>query len=69
MISYFHVLISLLKVSELCNRNFTKIQSESSRKPITPVYPYGHQTMNFADNSKIILSTKKYIKETRRFST
>ena len=50
IISYFHVLISLLKVSELSNRNFTKIQPESSRKPITPVYLYTTEnftTVNF----------------------
>jgi len=33
------------------------------------LYLYGHQTINFADNRKILLSTIKYIKETRRFST
>ena len=29
----------------------------------------GNQTVNFADNRKILLSTIKFIKETRRFST
>ena len=33
------------------------------------LYLYGHQTVNFADNRKILLSTIKFIKETRRFST
>ena len=33
------------------------------------LYLYGHQTINFADNRKILLSTIKYIKETRRFLT
>ena len=33
------------------------------------LYLYGHPTINFADNRKIILSTIKYITETRRFST
>ena len=33
------------------------------------LYLYGHQTINFADNRKILLSTIKYIKETRRFFT
>ena len=33
------------------------------------LYLYGHQTINFDDNKKIILATIKYIKETRRFST
>ena len=31
------------------------------------LYLYGHPTINFADNRKIILSTIKYITETRRF--
>ena len=30
------------------------------------LYLYGHQTVNFADNRKILLSTIKFIKETRR---
>ena len=33
------------------------------------LYLYGHQTINLAENRKILLSTIKYIKETRRFST
>ena len=33
------------------------------------LYLYGHETINFDDNRKTILSTIKYIKETRRFST
>ena len=33
------------------------------------LYLYGHQTVNFVDNRKILLSTLKFIKETRRFST
>ena len=33
------------------------------------LYLYGHPTINLADNRKIILSTIKYIKESRRFST
>ena len=33
------------------------------------LYLYGHQTINFDDNKKIILATIKYMKETRRFST
>ena len=33
------------------------------------LYLYGHQTINFADNRKILLSTIKYTKETRRVST
>jgi len=33
------------------------------------LYLYGHPTINIADNRKIILSTIKYIKETRRLST
>ena len=49
--------------------NFTKLWSDSFRKPITPVYIYGHRTINFAENRKILLSTIEYIKETRRFST
>ena len=33
------------------------------------LYLYGHPTINLAENRKIILSTIKYIKESRRFST
>ena len=33
------------------------------------LYLYGHPTINLADDRKILLSTIKYIKETRRFST
>ena len=33
------------------------------------LYLYGHRTIKLVDNRKIILSTIKYIKETRRFST
>ena len=32
------------------------------------MFLYGHQTANFADNRKILLSTIKFIKETLRFS-
>ena len=30
---------------------------------------YGHDSINYADNRKILISTLKYIKDTRRFST
>ena len=33
------------------------------------LYLFGNQIINFADNKNILLSTIKYIKETRRFST
>ena len=33
------------------------------------LYLYGHRDINLTDNKKILLSTIKYIKETRRFST
>ena len=33
------------------------------------LYLYGHPSINLADNRKIILSTIKYIKESRRYST
>ena len=33
------------------------------------LYLYGHRSVHFTDNRKIILSTIKFIKETRRFST
>ena len=33
------------------------------------LYLYGHPTINLTDNRKILLSTIKYIKETRRFAT
>ena len=33
------------------------------------LYLYGHKTLNVSDNRKILLSTIKYIKDSRRFST
>jgi hypothetical protein len=33
------------------------------------LYLYGHQSISFADNRTILLSTIKYIKDTRRLST
>ena len=33
------------------------------------LYLHGHRTINFADNRNILLSSIKYIKETRRFPT
>ena len=33
------------------------------------LYLYGHETLTFAENKLIILSTLKYIKETGRFAT
>ena len=33
------------------------------------LYLYGHQSISFTDNRNILLSTIKYIKDTRRFST
>ena len=33
------------------------------------LYLYGHRDINLIDNRKILLSTIKYIKETRRFTT
>ena len=33
------------------------------------LYLYGHDSINFTDNRKILISTLKYIKDTRRFST
>ena len=33
------------------------------------LYLYGHQSINFSDNRKILISTIKNIKDTRRFST
>ena len=35
----------------------------------THLYLYGHDSINFTDNKKILISTLKYIKDTRRFST
>ena len=33
------------------------------------LYLYGHDSISYADNSNIFISTLKYIKDTRRFST
>ena len=33
------------------------------------LYLYGHVSINYVGNRKIIISTVKYIKDTRRFST
>ena len=33
------------------------------------LYLYGHDSINYADNRKILISTLCYIKDTRRFST
>ena len=33
------------------------------------LYLYGHRSINYTDNRKILLSTIKYIKDTRRFLT
>ena len=33
------------------------------------LYLYGHREINLTDNRKLLVSTLKYIKETRRFST
>ena len=32
------------------------------------LYSYGHKTINLADNRQVILSTIKFIKETRRLT-
>ena len=52
---------SVIEVLQRYNLNHLGNQSH--------LYLYGHQTINFPDNRKIILSTIKYIKETKRFST
>ena len=52
---------SLIQILQKYNLNHLGNQSH--------LYLYGHQTINFVDNRKIILSTIKYIKETRRFLT
>ena len=33
------------------------------------LYLYGHHSLNFADNQKILYATLKYIKETARFAS
>ena len=38
-------------------------------KNLSSVYLYGHRLIKFADNRRILLSTIKYLKESRRFST
>ena len=43
------------------NLNHLEIQSQ--------LYMYGHDSISYADNSNILISTLKYIKDTRRFST
>ena len=36
---------------------------------LNQLYLYGHDSISHADNSNILISTLKYIKDTRRFST
>ena len=50
---------SVIEVLQRYNLNHLGNQSH--------LYLYGHQTINFPANRKIILSTIKYIKETKRF--
>ena len=52
---------SVIQILQNYNMNHSGNQSH--------LYLYGHQTINFADNRKILLSTIKYIKETWRFLT
>ena len=35
----------------------------------TKLLMYGHDSINFGDNRKILLATLKFIKDTHRFST
>ena len=47
----------------LLKNNLDHLENQSQ------LYLYGHDSISYADNSNIRISTLKYIKETRRFST
>ena len=47
----------------LLKNNLNNLENQSQ------LYLYGHDSINFTDNRKILISTLKYIKDTRRFST
>ena len=53
--------VSVIHILQKYNLNNLSNQSH--------LYLYGHGTINLEDNRNILLSTIKYIKETRRFST
>ena len=51
-------------VSEILQKhNLDHLENQSQ------LYLYGHDYINYADNRKIIISTLKYIKDSRRFCT
>ena len=47
----------------LLKNNLNHLENQSQ------LYLYGHDSINFTDNRKILISTLKYIKDTHRFST
>ena len=52
-----------VKVIEILQRNnLNHLENQPE------LYLYGHQSLNLSDNKKILLSTVKYIKDTRRYS-
>ena len=54
----------MTSVNEILHRvNLNHFENQSQ------LYLYGDSSINSSDNKIIILSTIKYIKETRRFST
>ena len=63
--SYFHpraiLTASVINILQKNNLNYLGNQSK--------LYLYGHPSIISTDNRKIILSTIKYIKDTRRFSS
>ena len=52
--------INVIEILQRYNLNHLGNQSE--------LYLYGHQSINVTDNRKILLSTLKYIKDTKRFT-
>ena len=63
IISYLCVLFTLASsvIQILQKYNMNHLGNQSN------LYLYGHQSINFADNRKILLSTINYIKETQCF--
>ena len=46
----------------LLKNNLNHLENQSQ------LYLYGHDSINYGDNRNILISTVKYIKDTRRFS-
>ena len=56
-----NLVTSVNEILQKNNLNHLRNQSQ--------LYLYGHDSINYAENRKILISTLNYIKETRRFTT